>query len=550
MIDDIQDTELAKADLRRHELLAEERGPWEGSWREIDDRFPDGAGGFNKMSPGAVRGHRNYDTTHITALARFAAAGVAITTPEEQDYIRPRFLDEELMKIRAVQLWCERAGKRLHAIRHASHTGFGVAVNEDWEQLGRYGTSPVWSDAIPGRGLFYRTLHLAECWIDTDCAGLVDTIHRKFERSARQLEQEFGRDALTPKMIDCLDKADGQKEHTKFEILHVVEPNTAWDAERLDWRRMPIASRYLATDEKLYLRRAGFQTMPVSVSRHMTSAGETYGRSPAFQMMPTINGLNAMRLTTLRAAHKAVDPALLFNDDGGATRLVTKAGGLNPGLVDDMGRPMVHRMPGGEHGLPIAETMIEQERQVVRTAFLEDFYKILTDPNSRMTTTEVLEVMSKQGVIVRPFASRYEVEKQHPMTNRDLDLALRAGQIEPFPPEVREARAWPAIDYENPLAAMARAESSAKSLRFVQALPVLAEIDPSVRLRINADAMAKGLAEEIGVKPSYIRTDEEVAALKAQEEAVQAAAVSAELLEKTGGATLDYAKANEIAMAA
>jgi hypothetical protein len=83
MNEQIQDAELAKADLRNHERLVADRMPWEGTFREIDERFPDGAGGFNAMSPGGLRGGRNYDTTHITANERFAAAGVAITTPEE-----------------------------------------------------------------------------------------------------------------------------------------------------------------------------------------------------------------------------------------------------------------------------------------------------------------------------------------------------------------------------------------------------------------------------------------------------------------------------------
>ncbi|MFX8500624.1 hypothetical protein ABTL68_19520, partial [Acinetobacter baumannii] len=84
------------------------------------------------------------------------------------------------------------------------------------------------------------------------------------------------------------------------------------------------------------------------------------------------------------------------------------------------------RMPGGEAALPYAREDLNDERQVIRTEFLEDFYKILTDPNSRMTTTEVLEVMAKQGILVRPFAGRYAMEKQYPQCNRDLELAMEA----------------------------------------------------------------------------------------------------------------------------
>ncbi len=549
MDDRLQDEDLAKADIRDHERLKAERSPWEGVWQEIDDRFPDGAGGFNRMSPGGVRGERNFDTTHIASLERFAAAGVAITTPEQSQYIKPRFLDPDLMAQRNVQLWCERAGERLYAIRHALHTGFGVAANEDWDQLGRYGTSPMFTDGRPGRGMSYRTLHLSECFVDVNYAGQVDTVHRCYERTARQLEDEFGMDALTPKMRDAL--AQPGKEHTKFEILHVVAPNREWDRDKLDWRRMPIGSRYLAKDEKIYLRRAGYHTMPIAVSRHTTSAGEIYGRSPAIKQLPTIAGVNAMRFTTLRAGHKAVDPALIFNNDAGVTSLVTRAGGLNPGMVDESGRAMVQRMPGGENGIPYALEMIEQERQVIKTAFLEEFYKILTDPNSRMTTVEVLEVMAKQGVLVRPFASRYATEKQDPVSQRELDLCLRYGQLEPFPPEVVEAGQWPRIEYENPLAAMARAESTSKTMRFVEvATQINALAEGPVADIVDIEATLRGSAEEIGVKASYIRDPKEVAARQAQQAEQQQASLAAEQLAQAGGAAVDFAKANQIAEAA
>lgn len=545
MIENIQDIELAKADLKDQARLEAERMPWENAWQEIDERFPHGAGGFLKQTPGQIRGQRNFDGTHITALERFAAAGVAITTPEEQDYIRPRFLDPELMKIREVQLWCEYAGRRLYAIRHALHTGFGVAVNEDWDQLGRYGTSAVYQEAIEGVGIFYRTLHLSETWIDVDHAGRVNRVHRKFERTARQLADQFGRDALTEKMQKCLEP--GANPDEKFEVLHVVAPNTEWDRERMDFRRFPIASRYLACDGKVYLRRRGYFTMPISVSRHMTSAGEIYGRSPAFKVMPNIQGVNTMKHTTLRAAHKAVDPALLFHDDYGATSIVTKPGGLNPGMVSESGRAMVARMPGGENGIPFALEMIQDEQGTVRTAFLEEFYATLTDPNSRMTTTEVLERIAKQGVLVRPFASRYATEKQHPMTQRDLDLALRAEQIDPFPDVVREAGAWPVMDYENPLAQMARAESVQKDLRGIEAITPLAGFDQEVLDVVDIDELARTTLEDIGVRRSVLRSPEQIAQRRAARKETQQAAIDAELLATGAGAVKDLAQADALA---
>lgn len=546
-----QDDELVKSDLRNFERLKSERAPWEALWREVDERFPNGAGGFLQTTPGAPRGAENFDSTAITANQRFAAAMCAITVPEEKQYILPKFSgrNADLMKIRSVKLWCERLGQRMYDLRYAATTGFAFSAYEDFDQLGRYGTSLVWNSSSAARGLGYRTLHLSECYIDTDAVGLVDTVFRYFKKTARECEQLFGGlDALTPKMREAL-KEPG-KEHTEFEILHVVCPNTEWDAEKLDWRRMPIASRYLAIDEKMYLRRAGFHTMPISCSRHLTSPGEKYGRSPAINKMPDIHGVNAMRHTTLRAGHKSVDPALVYYDDDGITSVASKPGGMTGGLVNEQGQILIARMPGGENGLPYAMEMINEERAGIKVEFLEEFYKILTDPNSRMTTVEVMEVMSKQGVLVRPYAGRYRTEKQAPMCQHDFEASLRNQQLEELPPEVVEADAWPTMDYDNMLAAMAKAEGAGRTMRFFEVLTPMAQADQQVFDYVDTDEAIPGLADALSVPASYVRSREQVAAIRRQRAEAEEAAAGVSALGDIAGASLDIARANQISEAA
>lgn len=548
MIDQIQDSELAKSDLREHERLKEMRAPWEQSWREIDERFPNGAGGFDKRTPGAIRGHRNFDSQHIISLGKFKAAMTGITTPEQEQYIRPYFIDDELNKEREVQLWRQRTGVRLQRIRHAMHTGFTVAVDEDWDQLGRYGTSAMWSEATP-YGMMYRTIHLSQLYIDNGFNGLVNRVHRMLEKTARECEELFGIDALTPKMRKALEPGQN-KENEKFEILHVVMPNRSWDRDSWDHNRYPVSSRYLAVDEKLYVRRKGYRTMPISVSRHKTSPEEIYGRSPAMDVLPNINTLQAMKKTTLRAGHKAVDPALIFHHDGGrgGKKIVrTKMGGLNPGFVNEDGRALIARMPGGENGIPYALELMEGEKEPIRVSFMEEFYKILTDPNSRMTTTEVLEVMSKQGILVRPYGSRYELEKMHPTTQRDMELAMEAGQIEDLPDVVREADAWPLMAYENELAAMARAQTTARTMRYVEyATSVTALANTPAANTIDLDKALRNGGEEIGVNPEILRDPEETREAQQGQAADLANAQDAEALERSAGALKDLAQAEAL----
>lgn len=553
--DNLQNDDLVREHLRNHDRLAAMRAPWESLWREIDERVnPMGAnmignspGAAGRMSrAGTVKGAGNYDVTAVESLGRFAAAMAAITVPRNTQYIRLRFGDPDLDKLPEVRRWCERAADRLHAIRYAPHAAFHVQATKDFRQLGRYGIGPLWTGEKKGRGLFYRALPMAECYIDEDFSGQVDTVHRRYTRTARQCQQEFTDDALTPKMREAIEK---KKPEQEFEILHVVCPNAEVQPDRFDWKGKPVASQHIAIDEKMFLRRAGFHSMPISVSRHMSEAGELYGWSPAMQVLPAIRGVNVMAQTILRSAHKMVDPALAFFDDDGITSIATRPGGMNPGLVDHEGRLRVAAMPTGSN-LPIGLEMQEREREAIRTAFLEDFFKILTNPADRMTATQVLEMVGKQGVLVSPYAGQYETEKQNPVTQRDLDLAMRAGQVEPFPAVVTEAGAHPMVEYENPLTRMARAEEAAGLTRWIEAMAPLAQTDGgAVFDHIDTDAAAPGLADVLGVRPSWVATPDAVAAKRKARADSQQAAAGVGALEQTAGAYLDFAKANQIAEA-
>lgn len=546
--DKLQDDDLVKTHLRNHDRLAALRAPMESLWQEIDERTnPLGAGGFTKTSPGSVRGAGNFDVTAVESLDRFCAAMAGITIPRNTQYIRLRFGNKDLDKIPAVRRWCESAGDRLHAIRYAPHAGFEVQAQEDFRQLGSYGTGPLWTGERKGVGLFYKSLHLSECYIDEDFAGRIDTVHRKYERTARQCLQEFGPDALTGKMRDAV---KDNKLDKKFEILHIVCPNGDFEPDALDRRGMGIDSITIALDDKCILRRAGFHSMPISVSRHVTGPGDIWGRSPAIKVLPTIKGVNQMGQTILRSAHKMVDPALAFFDDDGITTLVTRPGGSNPGLVDESGRLLVQPMPTGSN-LPIGLEMMESERKVIRTAFLEDFFKILTDPSDRMTATQVLEMVAKQGVLVAPYAGRYETEKQNPVTQRDLDLAMRAGQVDPFPDEVLEAGAYPLIEYENPLSRMARAEEAAGLTRWIEAMAPLAQVDDGAVFDfIDVDEAAPGLGDVLGVRPSWIATPDKVAAKRKAREDSKAATSGIEQLQGAASAASDLARASSLGQAA
>nr|WP_257215153.1 portal protein [Sphingomonas sp. R-74633] len=528
-----------------------ERMLYEPLWRELDERVdPQAAGGFDKRTPGGDRGNGNFDATATTGLDNYTAAIAGLTIPTGQTWASLTTPDKDLNKLPEVQRWLEHANDRLFACRYAPGAGFEVQATADIRQGGKYGTAPLWVDEVVGRGLFYRSIHMSEAWIDLDFTGRVDTFHRKYELTARQAAQKFGRDALSDKMLCCLTDDNPAKQYEKFEFLHAVRPNGDYEYGAPAHLGMPDMGWTIAVDEKALIRKLGYHSFPVPTSRTIVTPGATYGRSPAMKVIGTIRVLQEIAKTMLRAAHKSVDPALAFFDDGNISRLATKPGGFNPNLVDEMGNLLVHAIPGGgdlSWGLKVQE----EERQVVRDAFLERIFQLLFDPTDRMTATEVLERAQKEGLLVGPYRATQETEKLAPMTTRELDILMRARQIDPMPPVMREAGVrQPVAEYQNGLARMARAEEASGFMRLVEITAQVSGFDPGAADHINFDRAVPGVAEVLSVRPSWLNSPDEVAAKRQQREQAQAMQSLTESAPAMAGAALDLAKANDVAAAA
>jgi hypothetical protein len=115
--------------------------------------------------------------------------------------------------------------------------------------------------------------------------------------------------------------------------------------------------------------------MPYSIARYLTAPGELFGRSPAMNVLPSINVLNEEKKTMLKQGHRAVDPVLLAHDDGILDGFSMKPGAMNYGGVNSDGRALVHALPVGN--LAIGKDMMDDERQVINDAFLVTLFQIL-----------------------------------------------------------------------------------------------------------------------------------------------------------------------------
>lgn len=526
--------------LRDQSAMEEVKTNWNTQWRQIAQQVLPRSDYFNRIAiaEGEKRTEHMFDSTAASACERAAAAMESELVPRTLMWHGLSVVDPDRTDDPKWKRWCEAATKVMFKARYAPMANFASQASESFLSLMAFGTQCLFVDELIGRHLRYKSIHISEIGIAENHVGMIDKVHRDFELTVRQAVQKFGLPSLPDRFADMLDK----EPERKFKFLHVVKPN---DDNDPDARRKALVSQYILCDGRKMVLAGGYRTMPYIVSRNVTGAKEIWGRSPAMTALADIRMLNEMEKTTLRAAHRAVDPPLLLSEDGALQAFSMRPNALNYGGVDSNGRPMAIPLQTGAN-LPLAFEMSDQKRKSINDIFYLTLFQILVQ-NPQMTATEALMRAQEKGALLAPTMGRQQSEWLGPMIVRELDILSAAGQLPPPPEPLGEIDLN--VEYSSPWIKAQRAGEGLAIVNTLNAILPFAQIEPKVMKRFNFEKIPGRLAEINGMPDDLIYTDDEMAELDDQAataEAAQAAVAAAPALTQ---AQLNVAKANSLASA-
>lgn len=539
--------QLVEDILQRYNALKGSRGNWETHWEEIAERvLPRQIGFLGQRSDGEKRTQKVFDSRPMIALDRFAAVMDSMLTPRQQKWHNLRTTNEELNRDFEVQDWFYQVNHILYSARYSPKANFASQNYERWVSVGAFGTGALFTDYDAGTGLRYRCVNLKDLYLLENHQGMIDTVYRCFQYTARQAVQRWGESKMPERIMKALDNPTKQNE--KFEFLHVVTPRTDYRPGRADYRGKPWASYYIAVQDRQLVNEGGFTSFPYSVSRYVTAPEEVYGRSPAMMALPDIKMLNEMAKTDIRAAHKLIDPPILLHDDGilggGAMTVNMRPGGLNVGGVDRNGRALIQPFNTGAR-VDINEAKMDQRRGAIDDAFLVTLFQILVE-TPRMTATEALIRAQEKGMLLTPTMGRQQSEALGPLIERELDLLMFHKVLPPMPPILAEAGGEYEIVYDSPMSRMQRAEELVGVQRTMELLAPFAQINPQVLDIFDPDELARLTAEVSGVPTPVLRSPQTLAALRQQRAQAEQEAAMVQAAQPIAGAMKDVAQANAL----
>lgn len=525
LVRDMPPEQRAADVMNKQQQLESERSTWDAHWREIAERVLPRQDDFQKplRQEGQKRTEKIFDATAPLALDKAASAIDSLISPATQTYHGLEPEDDRLIRDRDTMLYVQEANKTLFRIRYRPFANFASQSHECYVSLMAFGTLGLFVDDVLGLGVRYKSIALPELYISENANGVVDYVHRKFPLTARAALMKWG--AKCPKRVaDTVDK----EPFRKWEFLHCVKPNSSRRKGALGYPGMAWTSYFVACEGREFIDEGGYRTMPYCVSRHVTAPRETYGRSPAMMVLADIKMLNEMEKTTIRAAHKVVDPPLLLYGDGILSAFSTRPNAMNYGGVDEQGRQLVHPLKTGAN-LPLVFEMSDAKRKTINDAFYITLFQILVQ-NPQMTATEALIRAQEKGQLLAPTVGRQQTELMGPMVNRELDIAWSNRWLPPMPDALRRSGGFIKVKYTSPLARLRRAEDGVAISRTIDFALNLSQKGgrPDVLDNLDVDETLREMADIHGAPVKIIKSLEVVQQIRAQRAQAQQQATETE----------------------
>ena len=518
--------------------LKSERASWFAHWQELTSYIlPRNGRYFRQDRDRGYRRHNNiYDSTGTRALRVLGAGMMSGATSPARQWFRLATPDPELNSYDPVKLWLDDVTKRMQRVFQKSNTY--NALHQMYEELGCFGTAATILLPDYQSVIHHYPLTCGEYCISTDAKGRVCTLYREFEMTVSQVVKEFGLEKCSVSVQNMYHTGNLDQ---WVPVIHAIEPRADRDIGKRDAKNMPWGSWYFEVggEEGVFLRESGFQYFPALCPRWSVIGGDIYGNSPGMEALGDIKQLQHEQLRKAQAIDYQTKPPLQVPASMKNRDVETLPGGVSYYDGQSNGIKTAFEV---NLNLQYLLNDIMDCRERVRGAFYADLFLMLANiPNSRMTATEVAERHEEKLLMLGPVLERLHNELLSPLVDITFTRMVASGAIPPAPPELQGMDLN--VEFVSMLAQAQRAIGTNAVDRFVGNLGAIAQMKPDILDKFDQDQWADVYADMLGVDPSLIVADKEVAVLRDARNRAMAAKEQAAAMQQTSQSVKNMAQA-------
>ena len=277
-----------------------------------------------------------------------------------------------------------------------------------------------------------------------------------------------------------------------------------------------------------FLRESGFKQFPCVAPRWAVAGGDIYGNSPGMEALGDIKQLQHEQLRKGQAIDYQTKPPLLMPASMKNRDIDTLPGGIS--FVTD---PNAVIRSAFDVNLNLQHLLgdIQDTRERIRGSFYADLFLMLHNAtDTRMTATEVAERHEEKLLMLGPVIERLHNELLEPLVDITFTHMVSAGIIPPAPPEMQGMDL--SIEFVSMLAQAQRAIGTNSIDRLIGNIGAIAQFKPDILDKFDSDQWADVYSDMLGVDPSLIIADKNVAVIREARNKAQAAQAQAGAMQQ------------------
>lgn len=523
---------------RLKQSLQRERQTYEAEWKDLAEHFlPNRGQWFLDKRNARRRSRKLVDGTPRYAARTLASGLMAGLTSPARPWFRLVTPDAGMMEYGPVKEWLYIVEQRMRDVFTRSNLYNTLPVV--YSELGVFGTMAMMVEEDRDEVIRTSQYTIGSYWIANNSRLQADTFVREFEMTVRQMEQEFGRDALSEQarsLIEC-----GNREQP-MKVTQVIIPARNEGVGSYDEPSMTYRGCYFETAngelENKFLMKGGFKERPFLVGRWEVTGDEAYGYGPASDALGDARQLQFDTRKKAQAVDKHVDPPMvghpsLRNDQNallpGVTTFVEMTAG-NPGFTPAyVIKPEIQQL---------REDILDL-RNNIRIAMFENLFLMLSQSDRReITAREIDERHEEKLLMLGPVLERLNDEVLDPLVDRTFKIMTRRSRgywegilvgnplIPPPPPELENVDLR--VEYISMMAQAQRMVATTGLEATAAFATAVGAINPEVIDKVDVDQLMDEYAQARGVPPTVIRSDDMTAEIRRKRQAAQAAQMAAQ----------------------
>lgn len=514
--------------------LKAERLSFEPHWRELSDFTRPRSTRFtaSEVNRGDRRNSKIIDPAAVMAARTLSSGMMSGITSPARPWFRLATPDRDLMDYGPVKLWLETVEQRMNEVFNRSNLYQSLPLM--YEDLGTFATGAMAVVADPQRVIRTVPFPTGSFYIANGADLSVDTAVREFSMTVRQVIAEFGMDAVS----DTVKSQWNSGQYGQWvNVVHAVYPNLDRQTGKLEAKHKAYKSVYYeatSTDDKL-LRESGYDEFPIMAPRWEVNGEDVYGSScPGMVALGSVKALQLLQRRKAQMIDKITNPPLQAPASIKSQRISTIPGGINYLPMADVNnqiKPLFQIPANGTNGLL---EDIQDTRQIIDHAYFVDLFRMMQTVNTRSMPVEaVAEMREEKLLMLGPVLQRLDSELLDKLINRTFSV-MAENNLLPVPPDEMQGMQLK-VEYISVMAQAQKAIGVSSIERFIGFTSGIGQFSPDALDKINVDETIDAYAASIGVLPSVVATNEQVAQIREQRAQQQAMAQQMQMAQAAVG---------------